>query len=75
MERRSDGSVLLSREEAENVAKVLHLGRDLAEQLEADEHHSDVVEDKLARTLDFLEELGVSADELVGKLDQRQRSG
>lgn len=75
MIRNPDGSVSLTREETEKVAKVFRLGRDLADQLISGElRSSDLVECQLLSTLDFLEELGVSADELIGKLDRRQES-
>lgn len=75
MTRNADGSVLLRRDEAETLAKVLRLSRELAEQLEADEHESDVLEHQLLSTLELLEDLGVSSEELLGVLDQRVRTG
>jgi hypothetical protein len=75
MTRNPDGSVSLTREESEHIAKVLRQGRELATQLDAgDLQAAELVECKLLSTLDFLEELGVSADELTGKLDRRQES-
>jgi hypothetical protein len=77
MQRLKDGSAVLSQEEASVVAKVLDLGRSLCEDMGArhydnQEHHLEV---QLIETIDFLEELGVSSDELTGKLEQRPRTG
>lgn len=71
-----DGSALLSQEEASVVAKILDLGRRLCEDLEAPSPGTEGnLEGQLLETIDFLEELGVSSDELTGKLELRRSPG
>lgn len=75
MKRQDDGSVVIGPQEAAAVAKVLSLGRSLCEDLEAPSPtFPGGVETELLEMINQLEELGVSADELTGKLDQRPRS-
>lgn len=66
-----DGSVLLDPDQARTVAKVLDLGRQLAEQLEAHKQSgtSETVEHDLLATIDLLDDLGVSSDELTKKVE------
>lgn len=77
MHRYADGSAVLNPDEAKAVARVLDLGRQVCEQLEADKQHaaSDTVEYNLLITLDLLEDLGVSSAELTKGLDHIGRSG
>lgn len=76
MQTHEDGSVVLTPDEAASVAKVLSLGRKLCEDLEAPSASAEeATEVQLLEVIDFLEDLGVSADELTEKLDSRKRSG
>ena len=74
MKRLDDGSVTITKQESEILSELLVIARDLADQLVSDEHGSDLMEQKLLTSLNFLEDLGVSADELVGKLARRQEA-
>lgn len=76
MKKCADGSAVLSSEESTVVAKVLELSRDLCVQLGATDQDAnpETVEYNLLAVLDMLEELGVSSDELTGKLDHRPRT-
>jgi ribonuclease HI len=67
----ADGSVTLKPDEVAAVAKVIELGRELAEQLGAGLQHanSTTVEYNLLTALDLLEEMGISPTELTEKLD------
>lgn len=71
MRLQEDGSVLLDPDEARAVARVLDLGRQLAEQLEAGKQPatSETVEHDLLATIDLLEDLGVSSRELTEKVE------
>jgi len=72
----ADGSVLLTSDEVNAVARVLKLGRTLAEQLGAEEQGADdtTLEAELLGTIDLLDDLGVSSDELMDRLDPRRES-
>jgi hypothetical protein len=78
MQAKDDGSVVLTAAEAREVSKVLRLGRELAEQMDAVEQsgHASIgvtgsVELQLLEAIELLEELGVSPEELTEKLDSR----
>lgn len=65
---------MLTPDEVKVVARVLDLGRELAEQLDS-VHADGTVEAQLLEVIDFLEELGVSSDKLTEGLDRSQGSG
>lgn len=71
-----DGSVLLNPDEVNIVARVLQLGRQLAEQMGAEEQGADsnTVESELLGAIDLLDDMGVSSDELTERLAPRRES-
>lgn len=77
MQRRNDGSVVLAENEAKGVALVLEYAQNLVDQLEASKQpaSSNTVEYNLLIVLELIEELGVSSDELTGKLDRQPKAG
>jgi hypothetical protein len=72
-----DGSAVLDPDEARAVARVLELGRRLCEDLGANRPHAGEgkVEVDLLGTIDLLEDLGVSSEELTEKLETRRSTG
>jgi len=77
MQVHEDGSVVLNPNEVAAVAKVLDLGRKLAESLGADDAGVNdlAVEVELLQVINLLDDLGVSSDELTERLDRRRRPG
>ena len=77
MQRRDDGSVVLAENEAKGIALVLEYAQTLVEQLEASKQPaiSNTAEYNMLIVLELLEELGVSSDELTGKLDRQPKAG
>jgi hypothetical protein len=77
MRANEDGSVVLTAEEAKGIADVLKQGRMLVEQLEAGKQGQSqfTVEHQLLGALDYLEDLGVSPEELTEKVDSRRQPG
>lgn len=79
MRANEDGSVALTAVEAKAMSLVLKLGRELAEQLEAEDQISDkgdgTLELRLLEQIDLLEELGVSPEELTEKVDSGRKPG
>lgn len=74
MKRLDDGSVTLTKLEAEKLATLLDLATELAGQMDAGEQPASTVEFQVKATVDYLEDLGVSSEELTGRLDSRPRS-
>jgi len=77
MQVHEDGSVVLNPNEVAAVAKVLDLGRALAESMGAEDAgiNDEATEVVLLQTINLLDDLGVSSDELTERLDRRRRPG
>ena len=77
MQVREDGSVVLNPNEVAAVAKVLDLGRSLTEAMGAEDAgaNDESTEVQLLQTINLLDDLGVSSDELTERLDRRRRPG
>lgn len=75
MKRLDSGSILLDSNESAAVAQVLDLSRELVTQMDASSQLGETVEYNLLTVLDLLEDLGVSSDELTGKLDRQPKAG
>lgn len=74
MQRLDNGSILLDSNESAAVAQVLVLSRELVTQMDASRQLGETVEYNLLTVLDLLEDLGVSSDEMTGKLDRQPKA-